>query len=406
MYNSARREADRPTAAATTHRHRAGRGLSLPPLRPQHSASSNVEQYLETIADFEVQYSQFLDPEGRASPDIPELARNTDELVNMYRCMTETRVFDTKAVNLQRTGKLGTYASCLGHEATHVGLAAAMKKDDVLAPSYREYGAMFYRGVRMSEVLLYWGGDERGSDFAGPRSDFPFCVPIATQTLHAAGAAMAFQLRGEARCAVSVNGDGGTSEGAFYEAMNIAGARKLPVVFVVVNNKWAISVPIELQTASKTLAQKAVAAGIPGIQVDGNDVIAVRHWVERALARGRKGDGATLIEAVTYRLSDHTTADDASRYRKKEEVEAARKLEPLIRIRKYLTGLGLWNDDEERELLGQAAEKVDQAVQQYLNTPKAPVESMFDYMYAELPEFLEEQRDHAMHYDGDGDPHG
>ena len=362
---------------------------------------------METIADFEIQYSQFLDPEGKASADIPEIAHDTDALVRMYRCMTETRVFDTKAVNLQRTGKLGTYASCLGHEATHVGLAAAMQPDDVLAPSYREYGAMFYRGVAMSEVLLYWGGDERGSNFKGPRNDFPFCVPIATQCLHAAGAAMAFQLRGEGRCALSTNGDGGTSEGAFYEAINIAGARKLPVVFIVINNKWAISVPIELQTASKTLAQKAVAAGIPGIQVDGNDVIAVRHWVERALARGRKGDGATLIEAVTYRLSDHTTADDASRYRRKEEVEAARKLEPLIRLRKYLTDIGAWDERKEAELLEQAAEKVDAAVQKYLNTPKAPVESMFDYMYAELPEFLEEQREHAMRYaDRNGGSHG
>jgi pyruvate dehydrogenase E1 component alpha subunit len=362
---------------------------------------------LETIADFEIQYSQFLDPDGNASPDTPDIARNTDELVAMYRLMTETRVFDTKAINLQRTGKLGTYASCLGHEATHVGLAAAMHKDDVFAPSYREYGAMFYRGVQMYEVLMYWGGDERGSDFAGPRHDFPFCVPIATQCLHAAGAAMAFQLRGEPRCAVSANGDGGTSEGAFYEAMNIAGARKLPIVFIVINNKWAISVPIELQTASKTLAQKAVAAGIPGIQVDGNDAIAVRHWVERALTRARKGEGATLIEAVTYRLSDHTTADDASRYRKKEEVEAARALEPLIRLRKYLTGLGVWDADKEKALLEQAAEKVDQAVQQYLNIPKAPVESIFDYMYAELPESLEEQREHAMRYaDRNGNGHG
>ena len=360
---------------------------------------------METIADFEIQYTQFLDPEGKASRDIPALARDTDELVDMYRRMTETRVFDTKAVNLQRTGKLGTYASCLGHEATHIGVAAAMHEDDVLAPSYREYGTMFYRGVTMSEVLLYWGGDERGSDFEGPRSDFPFCVPIATQCLHAAGAAMAFQLRGESRCAVSMNGDGGTSEGAFYEAMNIAGARKLPVVFVVVNNKWAISVPIELQTASKTLAQKAVAAGIPGIQVDGNDVIAVRHWVERALARARKGEGATLIEAVTYRLSDHTTADDASRYRKKEEVDAARRLEPLIRMRTYLTDLGVWDEDRERELLEQSAEKVDQAVEKYLNTPKAPVESIFDYMYEDLPEFLEEQREHARRY-SEGDGHG
>jgi pyruvate dehydrogenase E1 component alpha subunit len=325
----------------------------------------------------------------------------------MYRLMTETRVFDSKAVNLQRTGKLGTYASCLGHEATHVGLATAMQPNDILAPSYREYGAMFARGVTMAEVLLYWGGDERGSDYAGPRKDFPLCVPIATQCLHAAGAGMAFQLRGEANCAVSVNGDGGTSEGAFYEAMNFAGARQLPVVFMVVNNKWAISLPIEMQTATETLAQKSVAAGIPGIQVDGNDIVAVRYWVERALARARKGEGATLVEAVTYRLSDHTTADDASRYRKKDEVETAWKVEPLIRIRKYLTNIGAWDDDKEATLLDEAAAKVDVAVQTYLNTPKAPIESMFDYMYAELPEFLEEQRDHAMRYeDSEGSHHG
>ncbi|MDH5502300.1 MAG: pyruvate dehydrogenase (acetyl-transferring) E1 component subunit alpha [Gammaproteobacteria bacterium] len=362
---------------------------------------------METIADFEIQYSQFLDPAGKPSADIPDLARDADKLVDMYRHMVETRVFDTKAINLQRTGKLGTYASCLGHEATHVGLAAAMQEDDVLAPSYREYGAMLYRGVSRAEFLMYWGGDERGSDFAGPRNDFPFCVPIATQCLHSAGAAMAFQMRGEARCAVSVNGDGGTSEGAFYEAMNIAGARKLPVVFMVVNNKWAISVPIELQTATKTLAQKAVAAGIPGIQVDGNDVIAVRHWVERALARARNGDGATLVEAVTYRLSDHTTADDASRYRKKGEVETAWKLEPLIRIRQYLTDIGVWDEKKEQALLAEAATKVDNAVQSYLNTPKQPIEAMFDYMYKELPEFLEEQRDHAIQYgDNDGGHHG
>jgi pyruvate dehydrogenase E1 component alpha subunit len=266
---------------------------------------------------------------------------------------------------------------------------------------------MFWRGVQMHEVLLYWGGDERGSDFASSRHDFPFCVPIATQCLHAAGAAMAFQLRGEQRCAVCANGDGGTSEGAFYEAINIAGARKLPMVFMVVNNKWAISVPIELQTGTKTLAQKAVAAGIPGIQVDGNDVIAVRHWVERALERARNGDGPTLIEAVTYRLSDHTTADDASRYRRKDEVEAARRLEPLIRLRKYLTGLGAWDDAQEQQLLDEAAAKVDQAVQRYLNTPKMPVEDIFDYMYAELPVALEEQRDHALRYaDQNGNGHG
>ena len=362
---------------------------------------------METIADFEVQYSQFLDPEGKPSSDIPKLANDTDALIGLYRAMTETRVFDTKAVNLQRTGKLGTYASSLGHEATHVGIAAAMLEDDVLAPSYRETGTMLYRGVRMEELLLYWGGDERGSDFADAKYDFPYCIPIATQCLHAAGAAMAIQLRGESRCAVSLNGDGGTSEGAFYEAMNVAGARNLPVVFIVINNKWAISLPIEQQTATQTLAQKAVAAGIPGIQVDGNDVIAVRHWVERALARARKGEGACLIEAVTYRLSDHTTADDASRYRKKEDVEAAWTVEPLIRIRKYLTDLGSWDEDKEQDLLEDAANKVDIAVQNYLNTPKPLIESMFDYMYEDLPESLEEQREHAIRYaDTNGGEHG
>jgi pyruvate dehydrogenase E1 component alpha subunit len=282
-----------------------------------------------------------------------------------------------------------------------------MLEDDVLAPSYRETGTLLYRGVRPEELLLYWGGDERGSDFADAKNDFPYCVPIATQCLHAAGAAMAFQLRGESRCAVSLNGDGGTSEGAFYEAMNIAGARNLPVVFIVINNKWAISVPIEQQTATKTLAQKAVAAGIPGIQVDGNDVIAVQHWVERALTRARNGEGACLIETVTYRLSDHTTADDASRYRKKEDVEAAWTVEPLIRLRKYLTDLGVWDENKEKALLDDAADKVDVAVQKYLNTPKPPVESMFDYMYEELPEFLEEQRRHAIRYaDKNGGNHG
>ena len=193
----------------------------------------------------------------------------------------------------------------------------------MLAPVYREFGAQLWRGVKMREILLYWGGDERGNDFAVPRQDFAWCVPIATQSLHAAGAAMAFKLRKRARCAVAYIGDGGTSEGAFYEAINLAGARNLPVVFVIVNNGWAISVPLAAQTAAKTLAQKGVAAGMPGIQVDGNDVFAVREVVGEALETARRGGGPALIEALTYRLSDHTTADDASRYRAADEVKQA-----------------------------------------------------------------------------------
>ena len=227
----------------------------------------------------------------------------------MYELMSLVRIFDAKAINLQRTGKLGTYASSLGHEAAHVGIGAAMRHEDVFAPMYREYGAQMWRGVKMSEILLYWGGDERGNDFSGPAHDFAWCVPIATQCLHAAGAAMAFKYRHEPRCAVAVLGDGGTSEGAFYEALNLAGARQLPLIIVVVNNKWAISVPISMQTACPTLAQKALAGGVPGIQVDGNDVIAVRHVTSEALERARGGGGPTLNVDVAHPITMSPTAD-------------------------------------------------------------------------------------------------
>jgi pyruvate dehydrogenase E1 component alpha subunit len=316
----------------------------------------------------------------------------------MYRLMTLVRTFDTKAINLQRTGKLGTYASCLGHEATHVAVGAAMHPDDVLCPVYREYGSQLWRGVKMSEVLLYWGGDERGSDFAKPRHDFAWCVPIGSQVLHAAGAAMAFKVRGEKRCAVAFIGDGGTSQGAFYEAMNLAGARSLPVVFVIVNNGWAISVPIEAQTATRTLAQKAIAAGIPGVQVDGNDVVAVRHIMDEALATARRGEGPTVVEAVTYRLSDHTTADDASRYRREKEVKAAWRTEPLLRVRAYLTKAGAWDDAREEALKAECAKDVDEAVEQYLQTPKQSTDSMFDFLFARLPKNTVTQRQLAHRY--------
>jgi 2-oxoisovalerate dehydrogenase E1 component alpha subunit len=357
---------------------------------------------LKTVAEFEIQYHQFLDSEGRPTgraPDAwPDLLKDPAELLKMYRLMTLVRTFDTKAINLQRTGKLGTYASCLGHEATHVAVGAAMQPEDVLCPVYREYGSQLWRGVTMAEVLLYWGGDERGNDFAKPRHDFAWCVPIGSQVLHAAGAAMAFKVRGEKRCAVAFIGDGGTSQGAFYEAMNLAGARALPVVFVIVNNGWAISVPIEAQTATRTLAQKAIAAGIPGVQVDGNDVVAVRHIMDGALAAARRGEGPTVVEAVTYRLSDHTTADDASRYRRANEVKAAWRTEPLLRVRAWLTNAGAWDEAREEELKAECAKQVDEAVEQYLQTPKQSTDSMFDFLFARLPRTTVAQRELAHRY--------
>src|SRR5580693_8116621 len=306
---------------------------------------------MKTIAEFKIPYRQILDPEGVAVAPLPEFAKDSASVQRMYRAMTLVRVFDAKAMNLQRTGQLGTYPSCLGHEAAHIGIGAAMRPEDVLAPVYREFGTQLWRGVTMTEILTYWGGDERGNDFAVPRQDFAWCVPIATQTLHAAGAAMAFKVLKQPRCALAYIGDGGTSEGAFYEALNLAGARELPVVFVIVNNGWAISVPTKAQTAAQTLAQKAVAAGIPGVQIDGNDVFAVREVVGEALEAARRGAGPCLIEALTYRLSDHTTADDAGRYRSDTEVKEAWAVEPMIRIRAFLANAGIWNADQEKSLL-------------------------------------------------------
>ena len=350
-----------------------------------------------TVASFKIDYYEFLAPDGRLiGDDAPPLAKDYEELTRLYRLMVTTRVFDKKAIALQRTGKLGTYASCLGHEAAHVAIGSAMREEDCLAPMYREYGAQFHRGVKMSEVLLYWGGDERGNDFSGPKHDFAWSVPIATQCLHGAGAAMAYKLRGEPRVAVTVVGDGGSSKADFLEAINVASAFELPLVLVVMNNQWAISVPRSKQNSAKTLAQKGIAGGLPSVQVDGNDVIACRWAMENAITRAREGKGASVIEMLTYRLSDHTTADDASRYRDDKEVEAAWKREPIMRLKTYLEANGAWDEKQETALLDEAAKQVEAAVAEYESAGLPGIESMFDYMYADMPADLRAQRDRAI----------
>ena len=352
---------------------------------------------MSIVASFEIEYLQYLDPSGKlVRDDVPAFARDVRQLVDLYKLMTFTRVFDGKAIALQRTGKLGTYASCLGMEATYVAIGSALAEDDVLVPFYRDYGAQFFRGVKPREVLLYWGGDERGNNFSGPAHDFAWSVPIATQTLHAAGAALAFKIRKEPRVVAATVGDGGTSKGDFYAAINAAGAMTLPAVFIIVNNQYAISTPRSMQTGAKTLAQKGIAAGIECLQVDGNDLIALRVALDHAVKRARHGHGATLIEAITYRLSDHTTADDARRYRNDAEVKAAWENEPLKRLRAYLGGMNAWSDDEERELLDDCATRADAEVNAYLEIKPPPVTAMFDHTYAELPLDLERQRAEAL----------
>jgi pyruvate dehydrogenase E1 component alpha subunit len=275
-----------------------------------------------------------------------------------------------------------------------------MRPEDVLLPSYRDNGTLLWRGVKMEEILLYWGGDERGNLSSGPAHDFPFCVPVGSQTPHAAGVAYAFKLRKEPRVAVCLLGDGATSKGDLYEAMNFAGVHKLPLVFVVNNNQWAISVPLRLQTAAQTLAQKAIAGGFVGEQVDGNDAVAVRAAAEEAVSAARGGHGPRLIEAVTYRLGDHTTADDASRYRSPAEVQAHWKEEPIARIRSYLVSQQAWGKTEEEALAAECQQRIDAAVERYLAIPPRAPETMFDHLYAKLPRVYAAQRDELK-----GGPH-
>jgi pyruvate dehydrogenase E1 component alpha subunit len=359
----------------------------------------------ERVASFAVRYTQFLDENGRLRAELPSFAADPRVLVRLYKNMVLTRLFDRKAVALQRTGQLGTYPSSLGQEATAVGLGAAMAREDVLLGTYRETGAMIIRGVQLHEILQYWGGDERGSAYSGPSApeqDFPISVPIATHAPHAVGVAFALKMRSEPRVAVCAIGDGATSKGDFYEALNASGVWQLPLVFVIVNNEWAISVPRRAQSHAETLAQKAVAAGIEGEQVDGNDVIAVHDAMDRALAKARGGGGPHVIEALTYRMSDHTTADDARRYRSNDELERWQALDPIARLRAYLVHESRWNDTDEQSLAADCEAAIDEAAAAYRALPEPSPESMFDHLFAKLPDSLKEQRDEVLRR-GDND---
>lgn len=355
-------------------------------------ASRRVNQDLPVIARFEVRHRNYVSPDGSITRPLPASASDANLLIALYRAMVLLRLFDKKAVALQRTGRLGTYAVSLGQEAVSVGIASAMREEDVLLPSYRDNGALLWRGVKLEEILLFWGGDERGNRFSGPPHDFPFCVPVGSQAPHAAGVAYALKLRKEPRVAVCLFGDGATSKGDVYEAMNFAGVHKLPVVFVATNNQWAISVPLRLQTGCETLAQKAIAAGFTGEQVDGSDVVAMRAAAEEAIRAARDGKGPRFIEAVTYRLGDHTTSDDASRYRSVDEVQAHWKEEPIARLRAYLVGQKMWGKADEERLATECHDRVEVAVERYLATAPRRPETIFDHLYAVLPEVYAAQR--------------
>lgn len=348
------------------------------------------------VASYDVFLTRYLNPDGSLAAEPPAFAKDRDTARAMYELMVRTRLFDKKAVALQRTGQLGTYAAVLGQEAIGVAIGHALAADDIFIPAYREYAAQFARGVPMHSILQYWGGDERGMAYpAGTPShhDFPLSVPIATHIPHAIGVAYAIKLKNERRVVLASCGDGATSKGDWYEAVSSAKVWNLPIVFLVNNNGWAISMPSHRQTGAQNYAQKGFAGGITGEQVDGNDVIATRAVLSAAIERARDGGGPSLVEALTYRLHDHTTADDARRYRPEAEVTAAWERCPVKRYKAYLETAGFWSQADEDALIAAGTAAAEAAAQTFTATqPQAP-EAIFDHLYETLPKSMAWQRE-------------
>lgn len=325
-----------------------------------------------------------------------------ERLTEMYKWMITVRHFDRRAVHLQRSGRIGTYAPLEGQEAAQVGCGFALEKRDWLFPTYREHGVSMVHGLPMATIFLYWNGRPEGCISPQDVNIFPIAVPIATQLPHAVGAAWASKLRGEDTVTVGFLGDGATSEGDFHEAMNFAGVFQLPVIFFCQNNGYAISVPLSKQTATETIAEKAAAYGVEGIRVDGNDIIAVYEAVKHAADKARSGGGPTLIEAVTYRYGSHTTADDHTRYRDGAEVEAWREKDGIERLKRTLLDLGVWSEEQDAAAWKEADETVQKAIDEMLAAPPVDHNRIFDYAYEKLPRHLQEQREEMRTLYGNG----
>ncbi len=333
---------------------------------------------------------QILKPDGTLEPgQSPPIS--DQETFDLYKKMVFIRLADQRALSLQRQGRFGTYAPIWGQEACQVGSAYLLQKGDWIFPAFREIGATLMMGVSLKSFYLYWMGNEIGSRSPEGINVMPVSVPVGSQTLHAVGAAWAAKIKGDKIVTIAYFGDGATSKGDFHEAMNFAGVFKTPTIFFCQNNQFAISVPRSLQTASKTIAQKAIAYGFDGIQVDGNDLFAVIMATKEAVEKARSGAGPTLIEGVTYRFGPHTTADDPTKYRKEEEIEPWKPLDPLVRLRLYLKGRGLWNEEVETRITEEAQKEIDQTVKEAEAVPTPEVEEIFKYVFAEMTPPLKEQ---------------
>ncbi len=347
--------------------------------------------FLENVNPLVDEMIQILNAKGEVvKPEwMPELSKEV--LLKMYKTMRLSRIIDEKTLQYQRQGRMLTYAPNLGQEATQVGSVAAIRQTDWVAPSFRELGVWLYKGAPLYNVFLYWFGNELGMKMSEDIKILPISIPIASQMQHATGLAYASRLKGEDDVAIAYVGDGGTSQGDFHEALNFASVKNTPNVFIIQNNQFAISTRRAIQSKAGTMAQKALGYGIPGIQVDGNDIFAMYAVTKEAVERARNGEGPTLIEAYTYRLGAHTTSDDPTVYREEAEVEEWRQKDPIDRFRIYLYNQGFWSESEEEAYVKEQSEFVKETFEAVEQSGLTPLEDVFDYVYAEKTPILEAQ---------------
>lgn len=345
------------------------------------------------IPTYEIEYLSILDEDGNLDTALePEI--DDERLTALHRTMLLVRRFDERLLSLQREGKLGTFAPVRGQEASQLGAVATLTESDWMVPSFRETAAEIWRGTPLDGIFLYNAGYNEGGRVPDGQNDLPIAIPVASQILHAVGIAYGIKYRQQDNVVMTFFGDGATSEGDFHEAMNFAAVLETPTVFVCENNQWAISIPRERQTHSVTLAQKALAYGMPAFQVDGNDLLAVYSACRQAVDRARGGDGPTLIECVTYRMGVHTTADDPTKYREEEEVERWKKRDPLSRFQHYLLTKKLLTTDDVESLEQQIKSEIDAAwkdATEQMARSGDPLH-MFEHIYEDLPPYQQEQR--------------
>ncbi|RMG12319.1 MAG: pyruvate dehydrogenase (acetyl-transferring) E1 component subunit alpha [Planctomycetota bacterium] len=332
-------------------------------------------------------------------------------LLRMYRAMVTVRILDERLLNLQRQGRIYFYLVSKGQEACSVGSAAALTPEDWVVPAYRQPGAFLFRGVAIKDMVAQCYGNAwdntKGRQMPvhysfRAQNMVSISSPIGTQLIQAAGVAMAMRRRGDARVALTFIGDGGTSSNDFHSGLNFAAVDKAPVIFICENNGWAISCPTRKQTGSETFAQKAIAYGMPGVRVDGNDVLAVYKATRDARERALAGEGPTLLELVTYRMGGHSSSDDPSRYVPSEELEAWERKCPIARFKLYLEAKGIWDEAKDEALREEARAEVNQAVRDNERVPRPELETLFTDVYAEMPETLRRDLEREREARGEG----